>query len=122
MTAKSHTIVSIMNYASDPLSNAISSDGVYLLVGGFGGLGLSIAQFLAENGAKKLGFLSRSGPRTSEATRIVSMLEDEGVLVGDYRADVCNREQVLQAFDSVRSELGGDIQGVIQCAAVVKVS
>ena len=45
---------------------------IYLLVGGMGGFGRSIATWMAEKGAKKMAFVSRSGSSTPAAKQLVS--------------------------------------------------
>jgi zearalenone synthase (highly reducing iterative type I polyketide synthase) len=121
MVATDTTMVSVEDKDVDPVANYISRHGVYVLVGGFGGLGLSIAQYLVENGATKLAFLSRSGPKTAEAREILTTFKERGVQVGDYRVDVCDAKEMNKIMGIVRDG-AGTVLGVVQCAAVVRVS
>lgn len=43
----------------------------YVLVGGMGGFGRSIATWIVQKGAKKLAFISRSGDSTPQAKQLV---------------------------------------------------
>ena len=53
----------------------LRSDGTYLLIGGTGGLGRSMAKWMVDNGAGNVVLLSRSG-----LSRLVDRLEREGLV------------------------------------------
>ncbi|KAL0937741.1 polyketide synthase (beta-ketoacyl synthase domain-containing protein) [Colletotrichum truncatum] len=93
-----------------PLAASVDPEGTYLLAGGLGGLGRSIAKLLADNGVKKLVFLSRSGG-TNVAKSFLQSLR--GVEVRTISVDITDR-QALQTLKL------GKISGVVQCAAVIK--
>lgn len=102
-----------------PLSESISVEGTYLIVGGLLGLGKSIAHLLAENGARYLAFISRSGASSDASMAELATLRAHGVEARAYSADICE-SAVLQ---SVMAELVRDmpaIVGVFQCAAVIQ--
>ena len=54
---------------------------VYILTGGLGGFGQALAMYLAQHGATRLVLTSRSGIRQGAQRRLLSQLEDMGVLV-----------------------------------------
>ena len=91
----------------------------YLLVGGLGGLGRSLAERLVELGARKLCFLSRSGAQSSEAKSLVSSLENAGVQVDVLRCDVSSEHAVESAVTTITRKLGR-IRGVLQGAMVLR--
>jgi myxalamid-type polyketide synthase MxaB len=59
---------------------SLRSDGTYLITGGLGGLGLLVAQWLVERGAKHLVLLSRSGLNPS-ASEQLERLEQAGACI-----------------------------------------
>jgi NADPH:quinone reductase-like Zn-dependent oxidoreductase/NAD(P)-dependent dehydrogenase (short-subunit alcohol dehydrogenase family)/aryl carrier-like protein len=91
----------------------------YVLVGGLGGLGRSIATMLVDNGARKLCFLSRGGATSTEAKALVSQLEQRNVQVLTVPCDVSNAMSLGPALQQSATELG-PVRGVIQCAMVLR--
>ena len=57
-------------------------DRSYLISGGLGGLGLALAAWLAQHGARCLVLTSRRGVRSGEQTRALHALRAAGVQVG----------------------------------------
>jgi len=89
-------------------------DATYLITGGLGGVGLELARWLAERGARHLVLLGRSGLDSSaDAERKVASiraLEALGAAVEVVRADVSDRArmaELFRSFDSARAPLGG---------------
>ncbi|MEM9486765.1 MAG: SDR family NAD(P)-dependent oxidoreductase, partial [Cyanobacteria bacterium P01_F01_bin.116] len=108
-------------------------DGVYLITGGLGGLGLSIAQHLAKHYQPTLILLGRSplppkdtwddwlaAPEDSVATKIKTIreLEANGATVHVATADVCNLSELDQAITKAIDQVGA-INGVIHSAGVI---
>jgi acyl transferase domain-containing protein/acyl carrier protein/ubiquinone/menaquinone biosynthesis C-methylase UbiE len=94
----------------------VRSDGVYLIVGGFGALGLETARWLVRRGARHLALIGRSGPSAAAETA-VSDLERQGVRVYRARADVAD-EIVMR---SVLDELERDwppLRGLVHAAGL----
>ncbi len=113
---------------------AAEAGGAYLLTGGFGGIGLTLAQDLATRGARlallartKLperadweDYLRRHAPldRTAQRIRAVRMLEEAGAEVMVLDADVCNLGQMQDVRRAVEERFGR-ITGVIHGAGVI---
>ncbi|PNP56847.1 hypothetical protein THARTR1_03082 [Trichoderma harzianum] len=102
-----------------PIDLSLRSDACYILVGGLGGLGRSLAMMLAENGARKLCFLSRSGAASASANDLISDLEELDVQVRCLQCDVSEISALKHALDICSAELG-PVHGVIQCAMVLR--
>ena len=102
-----------MRAASKPFR--LSSNASYLLSGGLGGLGRSIAQWLIEHGAQSLIFLSRSGAQSSDAAAFVTDLKTQGIQIGVYQCDISNLRQLEETIVSCAA-IFPPIRGVIQCA------
>ncbi|KAL2883985.1 hypothetical protein SGCOL_000623 [Colletotrichum sp. CLE4] len=115
MTADRDTLVPVATeMRTKPLSDVIDPKGTYVLAGGLGGLGRSIAKLLTDNGAKKLVFLSRSGGN-QDAQDFLNHLGKEGVQATAVAVDITD----LQALKALAPTLG-KISGVVQCAAVIQ--
>ncbi|KAK1985893.1 beta-ketoacyl synthase domain-containing protein [Colletotrichum cereale] len=95
-----------------PLADVVDPEGTYVLAGGLGGLGRSIAKLLADNGAKKLVFLSRSGGGAGSEAFFESL---RGVDAKAVAVDITDRK----ALEALVPGLG-KVLGVVQCAAVIK--
>lgn len=105
---------------SSPFRSAqLSPDGSYVLVGGLGGLGRSLAKLFVRLGAKKLCFLSRSGAKSDSAKQLVAELQQDSVEVLVQKCDVSNAEDTADALDQCKSTLG-PVRGVVQCAMVLR--
>jgi NADP-dependent 3-hydroxy acid dehydrogenase YdfG len=85
----------------------------YLIAGGLGGLGRSMARWMASRGARNLILLSRSGNTNPVSQELVSDLESQGVRVACPTADVSDLAalQSALAFCSDMPPIKGCIQG-----------
>ncbi|OGM44044.1 hypothetical protein ABOM_007790 [Aspergillus bombycis] len=93
-------------------NNRFHSDKTYLLVGGLGGLGRALAEWLYKKGARSLAFLSRSGAARDEARATVQWLQSHGVEVAVFRGDVTNYGDVETCIQGI-SNLGGVFQAAM---------
>lgn len=93
-------------------------DAAYLLVGGLGGLGRSLAIWMVERGARNLVFLSRSAGTSEESNSISAELESIGTSIVMVRGNANNIEDVKRAVAA--SHLS--IKGVFQLAMIQRVS
>ena len=107
-----------------------SSDGAYLITGGFGGLGLVCARWLVDRGARHLILLSRtalppracwkdvSDPRIGERIAAVRSLEMQGASVYPVSADVANDAEASAWLAAFRQTTELPIRGVLHTAGV----
>ncbi|KAH9989423.1 acyl transferase domain-containing protein [Xylariaceae sp. FL0662B] len=86
------------------------SDASYLLVGGLGGLGRSIAIWMVEHGAKHFIFLSRSGGKRPDEVALVRALEGAGCSVSIAMGSVTEIDDVNRAVDQARLPIAGVVQ------------
>ncbi|KAH6672349.1 putative lovastatin nonaketide synthase [Halenospora varia] len=105
--------VSLPSYRKTMLFNPEKN---YLLSGGLGGLGRTMAEWMVRKGARQLSFLSRSGDSKAEARSTVEWLQARDVDVTIFKVDVTNFEAVKQAVQS----LGGKLAGVFHAAVVLQ--
>ncbi|OAR02799.1 hypothetical protein LLEC1_00193 [Akanthomyces lecanii] len=103
-----------------PLRDCISGDATYILAGGLGGLGRSIAELLVANGAKNLAFLSRSGASSSAAAQFLEELLEQGVTAKAFPVDICDQVALQDLLSTTVSTTLPPIAGVFHCAAVIK--
>ncbi|MEK7324228.1 MAG: SDR family NAD(P)-dependent oxidoreductase, partial [Chloroflexota bacterium] len=85
---------------------AIRADASYLITGGLGGLGLRVARWLADRGARNLVLVGRRQPGEA-ASRAVSELQEMGVHVRIVQADVSKADQVQKLLASIEPTLKG---------------
>ncbi|KKA30866.1 hypothetical protein TD95_000725 [Thielaviopsis punctulata] len=91
-------------------SIAFSSFKTYLLAGGMGGLGKSIATWMVEHGARKFIFLSRSAGISEADKAFITELESQGCYVNAIASSVADASAVEKAVQSAPSRLGGIMQ------------
>lgn len=92
------------------------NDVSYLLVGGMGGLGKSIASWMVSYGATHLIFLSRSAGKSENDQKFVKELNAAGCSVQCFSGDVADESFVR----SVRAQAVKPIGGVMQMAMVLR--
>ncbi|KAK2001668.1 KR-domain-containing protein [Colletotrichum falcatum] len=112
--------VPVLLPATDSLT--LNPNVAYLLVGGLGGLGRSLAQLLVSCSARNLVFLSRSGvPDGSSAARDhIIKLESMGAKTCVLRGDVADSKSFLAAMRRYEDEGLPPIRGVVHLAAVLR--
>jgi acyl transferase domain-containing protein/acyl-CoA synthetase (AMP-forming)/AMP-acid ligase II/NAD(P)-dependent dehydrogenase (short-subunit alcohol dehydrogenase family)/acyl carrier protein len=93
---------------------SIREDSSYLISGGTGALGLQIAQWLVEQGARHLLLLSRSGVSSSAAQKIIDQIEQTGAKVLIIKVDVADQAALNQALDRAPMP-----RGIIHAAGVL---
>jgi hypothetical protein len=99
------------------LRTTFRSNATYLLVGGLGGLGRSVAIWMAEHGARNLAFLSRSASTTcSDTAAFVSELSTLGCNAQVIAGDVTRLDDVRR----IKSESVLPVAGVIQMSMVLR--
>ncbi|KAK7698841.1 Reducing polyketide synthase hmp8 [Diaporthe eres] len=97
----------------------LDSGATYLIVGGLGGLGRSLAREFVACGARHIAFLSRSGASTAEAREVLEELSARGARARAYRADVADEASFLAAMEVCSRELP-PLRGVVQMAMVLR--
>ena len=95
------------------------SESTYLLSGGLGGLGRSIAQWMVRHGARNIVFLSRSGDAKPEAQTTLTTLKKDGANVAAYACDIADKESLLAALQRIRKQFP-PIKGAMQAAMVLQ--
>lgn len=120
--------------ANIPQADCIMGDeGVYLITGGTGGLGLAVAGYLTESGARHIALLARRRmpdrekwdeilrknhpKKTIRCIRRVMEMEERGAAVVLVNADVSDTDQMRNVIGNLKKQYGR-IRGVVHCAGV----
>jgi acyl transferase domain-containing protein/acyl-CoA synthetase (AMP-forming)/AMP-acid ligase II/acyl carrier protein len=103
--------------ASGPLR--LHGDATYLVTGGTGALGLSVAARLVARGARSIALLSRRGVGGNAVARTaIDAMEAAGATVRVFKADVAREQDlasVIEAIDAQRPRL----RGIVHAAGVL---
>ena len=97
---------------------AFRPDGTYLITGGLGGLGLKVAQWMVEQGARHLALMGRRD--ASKATQeILDTLSKAGARAVVFKADVSREKQVAGVLAEISQSMP-PLRGIIHAAGVLE--
>jgi thioester reductase-like protein len=96
---------------------ALRSDGTYLITGGLGALGLKVAQWMVERGAKQLVLTGRRGA-SSETQETISQLKQTGAKVLVAQADVSDEGDVVRMLEGIEVSMP-PLRGIVHAAGVL---
>jgi 6-methylsalicylic acid synthase len=106
------------------------SHGTYLITGGLGSLGLEVAVYLAEQGAKRIVLVSRRAlpPRTewksegplSEVTKKILALEEMGITIHTLAVDLTTNNTATILHQKLSALSPPPILGIIHAAGVLE--
>lgn len=97
------------------------SDASYVIVGGTGGLGRNLAIWMAENGAKHLVLISRSGGDRPTTQDLVEKLEGKGCRAVVCACDMSSKRSVEEILEPALKALPV-VAGAVYGAMVLRVS
>lgn len=93
-------------------------NGVYLITGGMGGLGLIFAKDIAKNYGSKLILLGRSELSDKQKT-ILDALKNLGSEAIYVQSDISNEESVKKTISTIKDTYG-NLNGIIHSAGILK--
>lgn len=96
----------------------IDKNASYLITGGFGGIGLQIAQWLFERGVRNLILIGRSDA-LNDAHRILMELKQKGAKFLFLKIDVSDFEKLTTGFVEIEKKMP-PIKGVIHAAGILQ--
>lgn len=111
---------------SDPLTQILPADrprgGIraeasYLITGGLGNLGLSLAQWMVEQGARHLVLLARNAPSVT-AREAISRMEKSGAQVILAQADVTHHAEMAKVFSNIEQTMP-PLRGIVHAAGIL---
>jgi SAM-dependent methyltransferase/acyl carrier protein len=94
-----------------------STDATYLITGGLAGLGLVVARWLVERGARHLVLMGRRAPAAA-ATATMRELEAQGATVVVAQGDVAQEARVQEILAGIAAA-GPPLRGIIHAAGVL---
>nr|WP_318670663.1 beta-ketoacyl reductase [Nostoc flagelliforme] len=110
----------------------LQADGTYLITGGLGSLGLKVAQWLVEQGARNLVLIGRRGlpdratwatlPKDTEIwerVQAIQALENMGANVVVAQADVSNQAQISAVFEQLHNSQI-PLKGIVHAAGIAE--
>ncbi|QSQ14848.1 non-ribosomal peptide synthetase/type I polyketide synthase [Myxococcus landrumensis] len=103
---------------SRPPASRIHRDATYLVTGGLGALGLLVARWLVDQGARHLVLMGRS-LAVDTSREVLGALEKAGAKVDCLRADVACPEDVARVLAAIAGS-GHPLRGVVHAAGVVE--
>ncbi len=101
----------------NPPSVILDSQASYLVTGGLAGLGLLVAQWLVDCGARHLILLARSEP-SATARDAIAVMEDTGAQLTTIQADVADYNQLTAAISSIDLQ-EHPLRGIIHSAGLL---
>ncbi|RDA91998.1 hypothetical protein CP533_6042 [Ophiocordyceps camponoti-saundersi (nom. inval.)] len=102
--------------AERPTYLELRPDRSYLVTGGSSGLGLQIAKFLADRGARHLLLVSRSGLKTNEDEMLLASIRRRGTIAKLVAADVTDAQAVKSL---IHDPAHPPVAGIVHSAAVL---
>nr|WP_240807311.1 type I polyketide synthase [Polyangium spumosum] len=95
----------------------VREDGTYLVTGGLGGLGLSLAKWLIAQGARHLALMGRGAPNEA-AREVMRRLTEAGAQVRALRGDVSRRADVDAVIAEIERSMP-PLRGVVHAAGLL---
>ena len=93
----------------------------YIISGGLGGLGRSMARWMVSRGARNLILLSRSGPKNDVAQALIKELETQGAKIMTPCCDISDKNTLSRVLKDCSNWMP-PIKGCIQGSMVLRVS
>ncbi|KAL7624973.1 hypothetical protein AAE478_004187 [Parahypoxylon ruwenzoriense] len=125
--ARSHGKLVVVPHAHDVVkatpprkpAQLLKADGTYILIGGTGGLGRSMARWMVSRGARHLVLVSRSGSATGKVKDLIEEASAVGAEIVVRRCDVANPSSVDELVKNGLEDLPR-VRGVIHGAMVLR--
>ncbi|MEH1901397.1 MAG: SDR family NAD(P)-dependent oxidoreductase [Nostoc sp.] len=108
----------ISQFSNTSPSLQLNERGTYLITGGLGGLGLLVARWLVEKGAKHLVLVGRQGVKPENAQALKS-LQAMDVQVKIVQADVSQEAEIAQVLHEI-AQSSLPLRGVIHSVGVLE--
>ena len=97
--------------------SAVRADASYLITGGLGALGLVVAEFLVEQGARHLVLTGRRGVHSATQQEAIRELEERGATILVVKADITKRDDVARVLNN--SQAPAPLRGIVHAAGVL---
>ena len=101
--------------ATAPLN--VRADRTYLITGGLRGLGLRVAEWCADRGARSIALMGRNTP-TDATTAVLERLRSRGVTIVPFRGDVASDSDMQMVLDRIRDTMP-PLAGIVHAAGAL---
>jgi acyl-CoA synthetase (AMP-forming)/AMP-acid ligase II/acyl carrier protein len=101
-----------------PAGVICAADATYVIAGGFGALGLVLARWLVERGARHLVLIGRRGAEQTAQLEAVKQLRQASVQVEAVSGDIADRAFVARLFDDLEARRK-IVRGILHAAGVL---
>ena len=103
-----------------PSSVLFKDNATYIVTGGHGGLGLALARWLCNKGARHIVLVSLHGCQSANSKRTVSYLRKQNAMVYNFAIDISDENDVRAMFCGLRNELQAPpCVGIFHLAGVI---
>lgn len=116
-----NVVIDFSNQPVDVISRKqgeVRGEGTYLITGGTGGLGLEIAKWLVDKGAKNIALLSRSGLKNANTIFEVEKMKKKGANIYVYSVDISQLSELEKVFIKIKEDLP-EITGIFHGAMIL---
>ncbi|MDY7023049.1 MAG: type I polyketide synthase, partial [Cyanobacteriota bacterium] len=94
----------------------VHPEATYLITGGLGSIGLQIAEWLVERGARYLMLVGRRPP-SQPAQNVITKLQESGANVAIAQADIAEFDALTQVFERIKTSMPA-LGGIVHAAGV----
>lgn len=103
-----------------PSAVTMNSHATYVVTGGTRGIGLELAYWLIEHGARYIVLLGRSGAKGEDVQKLLAKYEDTDVTVRALACNVGRRDELAAVMESIQDL--PPVKGVVHSALLLSVS
>jgi phthiocerol/phenolphthiocerol synthesis type-I polyketide synthase C len=108
----------VRSIAPEPMpAGRFRADATYLITGGLGALGLSLAAYMVERGAGGIALLGRSAPSADARPRIAALI-GQGARVETFSVDVSDAAALGRVLETVRETMP-ELRGIVHAAGLL---
>ncbi|MBE9049171.1 alpha/beta fold hydrolase [Nostocales cyanobacterium LEGE 11386] len=114
---KRYALRLVRSYQSELQELSLRADSTYLITGGLGALGLKVAQWMVEQGARNLVLIGRR-EASSEVRATLNQLQEAGAQIQVTQADVSSQESMRQVLQELQASMP-PLRGIIHTAGII---
>jgi NAD(P)-dependent dehydrogenase (short-subunit alcohol dehydrogenase family)/acyl carrier protein len=96
----------------------LNPDATHLITGGLGGLGITVARWMVDRGARYIALASRSGAPSVAAAEVLAELEKSGATVMVFQTDVSRADDVSQLLSAIQEQMP-PLEGIVHAAGAL---
>ncbi|KUL82016.1 hypothetical protein ZTR_11397 [Talaromyces verruculosus] len=110
---------SVVNLRSPTYNTVLDPSRIYILVGGLGGIGVSITKWMLSRGARRFVFVGRSDPAHGKNEAFVDSVRSTGATVNVEQGDVTCFEDMKRVISAMDEPIGGVVHAAMGLSEAV---